>query len=102
MITNNEIIDVCGRISELLAERDRPCRDWTVFIRWTDKSGQPWTMDYTAADCDTPEQAVSKVMGYINGMPEDWRVQNAWAARSTDITRMEGYRFSHTPQFQVR
>ena len=102
MITDAELIDVCGRVSKLLAAQNNPCRSWTVFIRWADGSGQPWTMDYGAGDCDTYEDAVRQVMNYITGMPEDWRVHNVWAARDTDIVKMDGYRFNRTPQFQVR
>lgn len=102
MITDADIIDVCGRVSKLLAAQDNPCQSWTVFIRWIDESGQPWIMDYGAHDCDTYEDAARQVIGYITWMPKDWRINNVWAARSTDITQMDGFRFSHTPQFQVR
>lgn len=102
MITDRDIIDVCGRVSELLAAKEEPCQSWTVFIRWIDKENQRWTLDYEAHDCETYEQAVHQVMGYITSMPDDWRIDSAWAARATDIYKMDGYRFNRTPQFQVR
>lgn len=102
MITDRDIIDVCGRVSELLAAKEDPCKSWTVFIGWLDGDSQRWILDYVAHDCDNAEQAISQVMSYVTSMPADWRVNNAWAARATDTYKMDSYRFNRTPQFQVR
>lgn len=101
MISDAEIVDVCGRISELLA-KEEPCRSWQVFIRWLDENGAAWIIDYGAGDCDTAEEAVTQVVGYISNMPDTWRIDYAWAARQTNVSKFDGYRFPRAPQFQVR
>lgn len=99
-MTDGQIADALQRAAAALAPNE-PCKSWQVFIRWLDENGAAWIIDYGASDCDTAEEAIRQVVGYISDM-RDWRINYVWAARQTDVTKFDGYRFPRAPQFQVR
>jgi hypothetical protein len=105
MITNAEIIDVCGRVSELLAAQDNPCRSWVIFFETSDLNGASSYTYRVADEGDTAEEAIRSAVdrslpSFL--IPAEVRITRVWAARTTDVTEFDGYRISATPQFRVR
>jgi hypothetical protein len=102
VITNADIIDVCGRISEALKE---PSHSWIVWFETVDLSGAAsYTYRVGVTYCDTADQALreatSRLPRFID--PEVTRIRQASVVRDTEVNDYDGYHFSQTPQFQVR
>jgi hypothetical protein len=102
MITDAEIVDVCGRISEALKT---PSTSWVVFFETQDLNGAPsYTYRIGVSYCDTADIAIRHALDSLPRFidPATTRMRRVSAVRDTDITEYDGYRFNQTPQFQVR
>ena len=101
MISNAEIIDALGRVSEALRE---PSHEWVVFIETTNLDG---AMSYTyrmgEAFCDTPKQAIEQAVGHLTFIdPDITMIRGAFAVRREQVFELDCSHFRRTPQFQVR
>lgn len=101
-ITDAQIIDMCGRVSEALKPKGT---SWTVFFETAEITGAPsYTHRIGVSYCDTAEIAVREAVKHLPRFfdAEQMRIRMATAIRNDDLTDFDGCRIALTPQFEVK